>query len=178
MQSNNIIQFLVPAPHHSSAQLIQRPAQVRQSGAALIVCLILMAVLLIISLGSISDVGLQSAMIRNNQMYMVSYNTAMSEINGQINKVNYNSDSSKLLAALNSGYVSLSGADLTMDGVIYGSSTTVDQSGTQITYQGSGLAPGASESLLQALNYTIDSSAQVSGGRSDQVQGVYYIAPN
>ena len=66
-----------------------------------------------------------------------------------------------------------------MNGVTYGSGTTVDQTGTQITYQGSGMAPGASESLLKALNYTIDSSAQVSGtgSRSDQLQGIYYVAP-
>lgn len=161
------------------AQSMQPVTLNQQSGAALIVCLLLMTVLTIISLGSISDVSLQSAMVRNNQMYMVAYNTAMSEINGQINNVNDDADASKLLTALNSGYVSLTGSDLSMNGVTYGTATTVDQTGTQITYQGSGAAPGASESLLKALNYTIDSSAQVSGtgSRSDQLQGIYYIAP-
>jgi len=167
---------VVQAPH---PQLTKRVGLAQQSGAALIVCLILTTVIMIISLGSISDIGLQTAMIRNSQMYMVSYNTAMSEINGQINRVNEDHDSSKLVTAFSDGYVSLTGTDLSMNGVTYGSSITVDQTGTQITFQGTGIATGASESLLQALNYTIESSAQVSGtgSRSDQIQGIYYIGP-
>ena len=149
-----------------------------QNGAALIVCLILMTMLTIISLGSISDVSLQSAMVRNNQLYMVSYNTALSEINGQINNINDNGDSTKVLTALNDGSVSLSGSDLSMYGVSYGSGA-VDQSGTQIAYTKSGMAQGSSESMLQALNFNIVSNAQVAGtgSRSNQVQGIYYLAP-
>ncbi len=152
----------------------------------LIICLVILALLTLLALGSMSVINLETAMVRNNQMSLVAYNHSLSEINGQINIINEDKDSSILNDALNSGmlnpetghpYRPLSGNEIVMQETHYGS-LSVEQE-VNIDYLGQGNPAGASESMMRALRYDIHSKSRLAntGGSSDQTQGIYIIAP-
>jgi hypothetical protein len=133
-----------------------------------------------------SITSLETAMVRNNQMSLIAYNNSLSEINGQISIVNVAKDPSLLLDALNSNtpnpstgypYRQLTNAEETMYGVTYGS-TSLNQE-VEFDYLGEGIPIGASESVIRSLNYDIHSESLLAGtgSRSDQTQGIYYLAP-
>ena len=56
----------------------------KQSGATLIVSLILLLVLTLVGVSAIEDVTLQAHMARNSQFQVHTYQVALSEINGQL----------------------------------------------------------------------------------------------
>lgn len=125
-----------------------------------------------------TDSGLQSAMVRNNQLRLMAYNTALSEINAQVDDMNLNFNTDTLLDALTDadglrefefGEIILStldhpfSQDLTLQYLYAGTSWTGNEVGT-----------------FRELFFEIESDATLEGTstRSDQVQGISYIAPN
>lgn len=125
-----------------------------------------------------TDSGLQSAMVRNNQLRLMAYNTALSEINAQVDDMNLNFNTNTLLDALNDAdglrefefeEILLStldhpfSQDLTLQYLYAGTSWTGNEVGT-----------------FRELFFEIESDATLEGTstRSDQVQGISYIAPN
>ncbi len=149
-----------------------------QTGATLIVCLVILTILTFLGVNSMTDSGLQSSMVRNNQLRLMAYNTALSEINSQINDMNFNTNTDALLDALNDA----DGIrEFEFDEILL---STVDHPFTQtltLRYTGSGASYRGNEvNTFKDLYYEIESDAVLegTGTRSDQVQGISYIAPN
>lgn len=150
----------------------------RQRGATLIVAVVILAVMTILGISAVSDNSMQSAMVRNNQLQMLAYNTALSEINAQIYEFNVELETQKLLDALNDSeglreldpgeiYEQLRGTQFSQD--------------VEITYLYEGPSWAGNEvGTFRELFYEIESDAILEGTstRSDQVQGVSFIAPN
>ncbi|MFT6491931.1 MAG: Tfp pilus assembly protein PilX [Porticoccus sp.] len=59
----------------------------KQDGAVLIVCLVMLTILTIIGIGTTTDISFQSNMVRNSQLRLNAFNTALSELNGQYRKM-------------------------------------------------------------------------------------------
>lgn len=149
-----------------------------QSGATLIVCLVILTILTFLGVNSMTDSGLQSSMVRNNQLRLMAYNTALSEINSQINDMNFNLNTDSLLDALTDadGIREYEFNEILL--------STVDHPFTQnltLRYLRSGTSwTGNEVGTFRELFYEIESDALLegTGTRSDQVQGISYIAPN
>jgi len=77
MQKNNAVTIKsnTPAPDR------------KQGGAVLIVCLVMLTILTIIGIGTTTDISFQSNMVRNSQLRLNAFNTALSELNGQFYKL-------------------------------------------------------------------------------------------
>ena len=60
-----------------------KPRLHKQSGAVLIVSLVMLTILTIIAVGTATDIGFQSNMARNNQISLHAFNVALSELRGQ-----------------------------------------------------------------------------------------------
>lgn len=149
-----------------------------QRGATMIVVVVILAVMTLLGITAVSDNSMQSAMVRNNQLQMLAYNTALSEINAQIYEFNVILDTQKLLDALTDSeslreldpgeiYEQLRGTQFTQDVNI------------SFLYEGPSWA-GNEVGTFRELFYEIESDAVLPGTatRSDQVQGISFIAPN
>ncbi len=64
--------------------------RMQQSGAVMIVVLIVMTALSLLAMSSVSDTHLQLSMVRNDQLYLNAHRVALSEINAQIDVININ----------------------------------------------------------------------------------------
>lgn len=150
----------------------------RQQGATLLVSLVILTVLTFLGLNAMTDVGLQSSMVRNNQLGMMAYNTALSEINAQIHLVNSTGDTVLLLDALNDadGERPLFPEEIILSAMDHPFLQRIG-----LRYLRSGPSWSGSEvGTFRELFYEIESRAilEGTGNRSDQVQGVSFIAPN
>ena len=66
----------------------------KQGGAVLIVCLVMLTILTIIGIGTTTDISFQSNMVRNSQLRLNAFNTALSELNGQYRRLDNAADAS------------------------------------------------------------------------------------
>lgn len=150
----------------------------KETGATLIVCLVILTILTFLGVNSMTDSGLQTSMVRNNQLRLMAYNTALSEINAQIDDMNFNFNTDSLLDALTDvdGLREYEFAEILL--------STVDHPFTQtvaLQYLRSGASwTGSEVGTFRELFFEIESDALLegTGTRSDQVQGISYIAPN
>lgn len=88
----------------------------KQGGAVLIVCLVMLTILTIIGIGTTTDISFQSNMVRNSQLRLNAFNTALSELNGQYRRLDNAADASTenlLNEALDLGEAPIPAADLT-----------------------------------------------------------------
>ena len=149
-----------------------------QGGATLVVCLVILTILTFLGVNSMTDSGLQSAMVRNNQLSLMAYNTALSEINAQVDNMNLNAQTDVLLDALTDadGLREFEFEEILL--------STIDHPFTQgltieYLYEGASWT-GNEVGTFRELFFEIESDAALEGTstRSDQVQGISYIAPN
>ncbi len=155
-----------------------RPLARAQRGATMIVVVVILAVMTLLGITAVSDNSMQSAMVRNNQLQMLAYNTALSEINAQIHEFNVLLDTQKLLDAL----ADSEGLRELNPGEIYEQlrGTQFNQD-VEITFEYEGPSWAGNEvGTFRELFYEIESDAILPGTatRSDQVQGISFIAPN
>lgn len=85
----------------------------KQGGAVLIVCLVMLTILTIIGIGTTTDISFQSNMVRNSQLRLNAFNTALSELNGQYRKMVDENSEDILTEALSTGQATIPAADLT-----------------------------------------------------------------
>lgn len=150
----------------------------KESGATLIVCLVILTILTFLGVNSMTDSGLQSSMVRNNQLRLMAYNTALSEINAQVDDMNFNFNTASLLDALTDtdGLREFEFNEILLSAIDHPFSQTLAlhylRSGTSWT--------GNEVGTFRELFFEIESDALLEGTstRSDQVQGISYIAPN
>jgi hypothetical protein len=150
----------------------------KESGATLIVCLVILTILTFLGVNSMTDSGLQSSMVRNNQLRLMAYNTALSEINAQIDDMNLNFNTNTLLDALtdSEGLREFEFEEILLSTVDHPFSQTL-----ALQYLRSGTSwTGNEVGTFRELFFEIESDALLegTGTRSDQVQGISYIAPN
>ena len=154
------------------------PSPNNQEGATLVVCLVILTILTFLGVNSMTDSGLQSAMVRNNQLSLMAYNTALSEINAQVDNMNLNAQTDVLLDALTDadGLREFEFEEILL--------STIDHPFTQgltleYLYEGASWT-GNEVGTFRELFFEIESDAALEGTstRSDQVQGISYIAPN
>ena len=147
-----------------------------QQGATLVVCLIVLTILTFLGVNAMTDSGLQSAMVRNNQLSLMAYNTALSEINAQINVMNTNTDT--LLEAFRD---SEGLREFEFDEILLSSLDNPFTQNLNLQYLYDGASWSGSEvGTFRELFFEIESGAQLEGTstNSNQVQGISYIAPN
>lgn len=150
----------------------------KQTGATLVVCLVILTILTFLGVNSMTDTGLQTSMVRNNQLRLMAYNTALSEINAQIDDMNFNFNTDTLLDALTD---SEGMREFDFDEILL---STVDHPFSQtlsLQYIRAGASwEGNEVGTFRELFFEIESDALLEGTstRSDQVQGISYIAPN
>ena len=143
----------------------------KQSGAALLVGLLLLLVLTILGLSVVDSSSLQGNMSRNSQFRVHSYQVALSEIVAQL--TDFDIDISPLDAALLNGTEPRTGADVFMQPANFTQTVSLD-------YVGEGLPPaGYSVDTYVGRLYELNSRAQVNntGIFSDQTQGFNYAGP-
>ena len=147
-----------------------------QEGATLVVCLVILTILTFLGVNAMTDSGLQSAMVRNNQLSLMAYNTALSEINAQVNVMNTNTDA--LLDALtdSDGIREFEFNEILLSTLDHPFSQNLN---LQYLYEGASWS-GNEVGTFRELFFEIESDATLEGTstRSDQVQGISYIAPN
>jgi type IV pilus assembly protein PilX len=159
-----------------------------QSGAALLVSLIMLVILTIIGVSSIEDITLQSNMTRNSQFKMQAFNTALSESEAQVPRLlteivllqNAMNDPNNTVAIPDTDFVMASSSnpfDQSVD-IIYMEPSTDAGDDTNFS-QGSAVAGGYSMGSITEAAYDMNSVATLpnSGSKSDQIQGLRYTAP-
>lgn len=156
---------------------------IKQRGAVLIVSLILLLVMTLISIAAIDSATFESQMVRASEWKERVYQTAMSNIRGQM--TTYKSKINDLLTVMTSGApLTFTAANFAYTDPDY--PALVSQSG-ELRYVKTGIAEGGgsgtskgmcSVSLCDAHSFELDSEARSrTGSRSDQTQGFDYLAP-
>ena len=172
----------------------------QQSGATLIVVLVILIAMTFLGLGSMSDSNLQLAMVRNSQFQTGVYTAALTEINAQLDAINNNAETAVDTAILNlvqkdtttvDGVEtrSLKSADREiaklLDGVLgsdadsYTTSLTLTEPNADLFLPVSGmsLAPDSTVKWL-VMEFNSDATMANSGARSNQIQGFKYLSAN
>ena len=164
---------------------------IKQSGATLLVSLIMLLILTIIGVSSIEDMSLQSNMTRNSQFKMQAFNTSLSESEAQIPLL-FNqiailqsamnaSDSTQRIADADLVMVtadkSINPFDQTVD-VIHIPTEVASGDDTNFT-QATAVSGGYSMGSITKENFELNSISTLpsSGSKSDQLQGLRYTAP-
>ena len=141
----------------------------RQSGAVLIVSLVMLLVMTIIGVTAMSSATLEEKMASNTMNYNVTFHAAESAIENALD------DTSSLVQAI------LSESTVTVDLDIGDSSVT---SSADVTYMGSGIAYGFSlgQNSSAFSSYRFDATGTASrsnsGANVSMSQGVRRIGPN
>jgi Tfp pilus assembly protein PilX len=161
---------------------------IKQSGATLLVSLVMLLVLTIIGVSSIEDLSLQNNMTRNSQFKMQAFNTSLSESEAQIpllfnsivtlqNAMNA-SDSIEPIANANLVMPSTANPFLQTVRVIHIPVAT-DATDTTGFVQGGVVAGGYSLDAITKESFELNSIAELlsSGSKSNQLQGFRYTAP-
>ncbi len=144
---------------------------IKQSGAALVVALVLLLVMTILGVAVVDSSNLQGNMSRNSQFRVHSYQVALSEISAQLQDIENNI--AALDDALVNGTVNRVGGDIFMQPANFAQTVRID-------YIGEGMPPpGYSVDTYVGRIFEIDSRAQVNntGIFSDQTQGLNYAGP-
>jgi type II secretory pathway component PulK len=163
-----------------------------QQGAVLLVGLMVLVMMTLFAVASMSDVGIQNAMVRNNQLEILAYNSSMNEINAQVDNINESNDEDILLDALKAGdglrTLTDGSAVLDANGVEVNQADEIfsDASGdftvtAELAYlRDQALVAGYTLGEFRGLVYELDVNSTRTGTstNSNQVQGLYYIAPN
>lgn len=129
-----------------------------------------------LGLNSMTDSGLQSAMVRNNQLRLMAYNTALSEINAQLSNIETN----RVLVTLLDAHGSADGIrEYEFAEIIL---SPLDHPFTQsltTSFLYAGPAPGFNADEYEHWHLELESDAVLegTGTRSDQAQGFTYLAP-
>lgn len=170
-----------------------------QSGATLIVVLVILIALTFLGLGGMSDSNIQLAMVRNSQFQTGVYTAALTEINAQIDAINTNNETDNDTIILNlvqtattvsDGIASrfneyTANEDLFIDDVLgankasYTTTLTLTEPNADafLPVSGMSLSP---DSTVKWLVMEFNSSAGInnSGAESDQTQGFKYLSAN
>lgn len=163
---------------YRASQLGKKP----QSGAVLIVSLVMLTILTIIAVGTITDTNLQANMARNSQISLRAFNVALSELKAQfqasrdndlIDGASYQQTLSDVYQTETDFVVPL--ADLQM--------ASADNPFTQtvtISFIREGICGGGNEIGGSALIYEINATSMLdnTGINSDQSFGICYPNPN
>ncbi len=142
-----------------------------QTGAALVVSLILLLVLTVVGLSAVENVALQSRMARNGEFKVEAYQIALSELSAQQTMLVL--DIAPLDTALADGTLNQVGDDIVMQP---GSVTQT----VSYNYVGTGIPPeGFSIDTFIGRHFELNSRAQIdnTGIFSDQTQGLNYAGP-
>lgn len=153
---------------------LTRPS--KQRGSTLIVCLVILTVLTFLGLNSMTDNNLQSVMVRNNQLQLLAYNTALSEINAQIDLINRGNDNTLLLGAMND---SAGERPLLQDELLMRGANNPFTQQMMMAYVGGSTVANCSVSTCRGLRFEISSDALLlsTNTQSNQIQGIEYSAP-
>lgn len=169
MQKNNAVTIKsnTPAPGR------------KQDGAVLIVCLVMLTILTIIGIGTTTDISFQSNMVRNSQLRLNAFNTALSELNGQYRKMVDENSEDILTDALNLGEATIPTADLTQTSA----NNPFSQEATVVYLeQGLGQVTGStigSATANSAYYFELNSIVELdnTGVGSSQTSGIVRLAP-
>lgn len=141
------------------------------------VCLVILTIMTFLGLNSMTDSGLQAAMVRNNQLRLMAYNTALSEINAQLEDIESNINTTTLLDAHGSpdGTREYEFVEILLSPLNHPFTQTLTT-----TYLYEGPVPEYELGDYVAWHFELESDAVLegTGTRSDQAQGFYYVAPN
>jgi len=181
-----------------SNRVILRAAPNEQRGVVLLTGLLVLLVMTLFAVSAMTDIGVQNAMVRNNQLELLAYNNSMNEINAQVDQFNVRGEFDIFTDALNASdgqRVLTDGSpvlDENGDEVVDEAGNTVntddeiinDESGfdvdVTVTYlREQNIIPGYSFGQFSGLVYEMDVDSELAGtaSRSNQVQGLFYIAP-
>ena len=152
----------------------------KQGGAVLIVCLVMLTILTIIGIGTTTDISFQSNMVRNSQLRLNAFNTALSELNGQYRKMVDENREDILNEAQFSGPVTIPAADLTQTSANNPFSQEVTV--VYLAPCGSGQATGSmigSGSPFQEFCFELNSIVELdnTGVGSSQTSGIKRLVP-
>lgn len=151
----------------------------KQDGAVLIVCLVMLTILTIIGIGTTTDISFQSNMVRNSQLRLNAFNTALSELNGQYRKMVDENSEDLLTDALNLGEATIPAGDLTQTSV----NNPFSQEATVVYLeQGLGQVTGStigSATANSAYYFELNSIVELdnTGVGSSQTSGIVRLAP-
>lgn len=167
----------------------------QQSGAVLLIALIVLTAMTILGFASLRSNEIQSSIIKNVQFLMYSRSAAKSEINGQINVINSNNDTdidtiiqTLMDIAVNQTHIvadtltDTDSAGLTAAQSAFGQAVTMRRTcelGTCAPAPGYSAALGGSSGTA-TLTVEITSQAQLgdTAAVSSQTQGFWYLMPN
>lgn len=161
---------------------------IKQSGATLLVSLIMLLILTIIGVSSIEDMSLQSNMTRNSQFKMQAFNTSLSESEAQIPRLlsqivllQSAMNSSTSTATIPAGDLVMPSANNPFDqevSVLHIPAVT-DTGDTTNFNQATTVSGGFSMGAVTKENFELNSISTLanSGSKSDQLQGLRYTAP-
>lgn len=151
-----------------------------QTGAVLLISLIMLLLLTIIGVSSVEDMTLQSNMTRNSQFKMQAFNTAYSETVAQYQQLSGNiSPLTLAMASINA--IAFDPASLFMPSASNPFKQTVS-----LNFEGSkGAHVADTEAGMMELSgyedmaFELNSTAKLqnTGSQSDQLQGLNYTAP-
>ena len=182
------------------ARPVQPNSNKRNTGATLIVVLVILVVMTFLGLGAMSDNNIQLAMVRNSQMQTSAHIAALTEINAQIDDINGNApgatdqvilDLVQAVTTLANGVNSRSiDPDRLLEGVLgvdldngesspYDAQLTLTEPNADIflPVDGHSLSPDASVKWL-LMEYRSQAGVKHTSTESDQVQGFRYLSAN
>ena len=151
----------------------------KQGGAVLIVCLVMLTILTIIGIGTTTDISFQSNMVRNSQLRLNAFNTALSELNGQYRKMVDENSEDILTEALSTGQATIPAADLTQTSA----DNPFDQTASVVYLEeGLGQITGTtigSATSNSAYYFELNSIVELdnAGVGSSQTSGIVRLAP-
>lgn len=184
----------------SNKKVFRSPIKRSQSGATLIVVLVILVAMTFLGLGGMSDSNLQLAMVRNSQLQTGVYTAALTEINAQLDAINTNneSDVDNIILNLVQTTVEADGSrensfdsdndlatDLFIDDILgtdansYTTSLTIAEPNANsfLPVSGMSLSPDSTVKWL-VMEFTSDATITNSGSRSIQTQGFKYLSAN
>lgn len=173
-------------------QIYHKP--VRQTGATLIVVLVILIAMTFLGLGAMSDTNLQLAMVRNSQLQNSAHTVALSETEAQIDVINSNAEGTtdEVIADLVSvdivdGFRSTSPAKLITDilgyeyedEMPYETTLTLEEpnAGAIINIPGYSISSDSTVKLL-AMQFRSTATVENTNNTSEQVQGFLYLSAN
>lgn len=171
-------------PHHTTHVRVYERGIKAQSGAVLIVCLVMLTILTIIALGTITDTNLQTNMARNNQISLRVFNLSMSELKAQFRASENNDqmDGKPYLQTLSNVYQTDSTKQIPQDDLLMASAGNPLKQDVIISFVREGNCGGGNEigntALIFEMNSTASLHADGSGINSDQSFGLCYPNPN
>lgn len=162
------------------------PVVKRQSGATLLVVLVLIIGISSIAVSSITDTSLQFKMVRNDQFHTSAYLSAYSEINAQLGKINKNDETEFDETILDLLSLTVGEPKLLSEADLAGPHKSAGAFDLRVEYlltcdpDHCPSPPGYTMSqTTKVLRAAIDSRAEMeaSGAMSDQRQSFWYLLP-